>query len=211
MALALAEAGAEVIVTSRTPDDAERALAAMGKIDILVNNAGNVVSTPHNKPLEQRPLEEWEFTVGVNMTGVFLCSKHVVARAMKPARSGAIINIASVAGRVGKDHRVYRGTPLGGVTIDYAAAKAGVIGMTKVWAKELGKKGITVNAVAPGFIATEMVAAMPEEVLAKMREKVPVARLGAPEEIASAYAFLASEEAGYINGTTLSVDGGITL
>jgi 3-oxoacyl-[acyl-carrier protein] reductase len=83
--------------------------------------------------------------------------------------------------------------------------------MSKVWARELGRKGITVNAVAPGFIATEMVAAMPEEVLAKMREKVPAGRLGAPEEIAAAYVFLASDDAAYINGTTISVDGGITL
>jgi len=96
-------------------------LAEFGKVDILVNNAGNVVSTPTNKPIEQRPLEEWSFTIGVNLTGVFLCSKHVVAKAMKPTRSGVIINIGSVAGMVGKDHRVYNGTPMGGVITTRAA------------------------------------------------------------------------------------------
>jgi 3-oxoacyl-[acyl-carrier protein] reductase len=94
---------------------------------------------------------------------------------------------------------------------NYVATKAGLIGMTKTLARELGRKGITVNAIAPGFIATEMVAAMPENVIEGMKAKVPIGRLGMPEEIASAYAFLASDEAAYINGTTLSVDGGMTV
>ena len=94
---------------------------------------------------------------------------------------------------------------------NYVATKAGLIGMTKTWAREFGRKGITVNAIAPGFIATEMVAKMPENVIDSMKSKVPTGRLGKPEEIAAAYLFLASEEAAYINGTTLSVDGGMTI
>ncbi len=94
---------------------------------------------------------------------------------------------------------------------NYAATKAGVIGMTKVWAREFGRKGITANAVAPGFIATEMMGTIPEEVLQQLREKTPAGRLGKPEEIAAAYAFLASEDAAFINGTVLSVDGGLVL
>lgn len=170
-------------------------LEAFGRIDILINNAG---ITRDATLLKMSP-EQWDQVIDVNLTGVFNCTKSIAPR-MVEQKSGRIINTSSVVGLYGNFGQT-----------NYAATKAGVIGMTKVWAKELGKKGITVNAVAPGFIATEMVAAMPEEVLAKMREKVPVARLGAPEEIASAYAFLASDEAGYINGTTLSVDGGITL
>ncbi|MEW5717880.1 MAG: SDR family NAD(P)-dependent oxidoreductase, partial [Chloroflexota bacterium] len=182
MATALAEAGADIAITSRNLDDARAAaqriaadtarkvvgyacdvrfedqvaqmvdavLAGFGAIDILVNNAGNVVSTPENKPLEQRPVKEWEFTVDVNMKGVFLCSKHVVAKAMKPARRGAIINLGSVAGMVGKDHRVYAGTPMGGVTIDYAAAKGGVIAMTREMACALAQYNIRVNCISPG-------------------------------------------------------------
>jgi 3-oxoacyl-[acyl-carrier protein] reductase len=94
---------------------------------------------------------------------------------------------------------------------NYVATKAGVIGMTKTWARELGRKGVTANAVAPGFISTDMVALMPENVLASMREKVPLGRLGKPEEIANAFVFLASDEAAYVNGAVLSVDGGITI
>ena len=125
-------------------------LKKFGKIDILVNNAGNVVSTPENKPLEQRPLEEWEFTTDVNLKGVFLCTKHVVAKAMKPARQGVIINMGSVAGMLGKDHRIYQGTTIGGVTIDYAAAKGGVISMTREMACWLAQYNIRVNCISPG-------------------------------------------------------------
>lgn len=170
-------------------------LAVFGRIDILINNAG---ITRDATLLKMSP-EQWEQVIDVNLTGVFNCTK-AIAPVMVGQGSGRIINASSVVGLYGNFGQT-----------NYAATKAGVIAMSKVWAKELGRKGITVNAVAPGFIATEMVAAMPEEVLAKMREKVPVARLGAPEEIASVYAFLASDEAAYINGATISVDGGITL
>ena len=114
--------------------------------------------------------------------------------------SGRIVNASSVVGLYGNFGQT-----------NYAATKAGVIAMTQTWAKELGRKGININAVAPGFILTEMVQAMPEAALAKMSEKVPLNRLGKPEDIANIYAFLASDQADYINGTTISVDGGITL
>ena len=113
---------------------------------------------------------------------------------------GRIVNASSVVALYGNFGQT-----------NYVATKAGLIGMTKTWARELGKKGITVNAIAPGFIATEMVAQMPENVIDAMKSKVPVARLGQPEEIAAAYLFLASDEAAYINGATLSVDGGMTI
>ncbi len=151
MALALAEAGADVAITSRTLANAEASaekissatgrkvmpvqldvaveaqvesvvdqiLAEFGQIDILVNNAGNVVSTPETAPFEKRSLEEWQMTIDVNLTGVFLCSKHIVAKAMKPAQLGVIINIGSTSGMIGKDRCVYEGTTIGGVTLDY--------------------------------------------------------------------------------------------
>ncbi len=135
----------------------------------------------------------------VNLTGVFNCTK-IVSQFMLEKQTGVILNATSVVGIYGNFGQT-----------NYVATKSGVIGMTKVWARELGRKGITVNAVAPGFIETEMVAAMPESVLAGMREKTPVGRLGKPEDIANAYAFLASSEASFINGAILSVDGGIVI
>jgi 3-oxoacyl-[acyl-carrier protein] reductase len=170
-------------------------LAVFGTIDILINNAG----ITRDATLLKMTHEQWDQVIDVNLTGVFNCTK-AIAPVMTAKGSGRIINASSVVGLYGNFGQT-----------NYAATKAGVIAMSKVWARELGRKGITVNAVAPGFIATEMVAAMPEEVLTKMREKVPVGRLGAPEEIAAAYVFLASDDAAYINGTTISVDGGITL
>ena len=128
-------------------------LAAFGRIDILVNNAGNVVSTPANKPLEQRPLKEWEFTVDTNMKGVFLCSNHVVAKAMKPAMQGVIINIGSVTHVAGVDHRVYGGTDMGGVTIDHAPGKGGVINMTRETPCWLAQYNIRVSCISPGSTA----------------------------------------------------------
>lgn len=239
MALALAEAGADVVVTSRNLADAERAaqniaqatgrralglacdvrsedqveamveaaLSAFGKIDILVNNAGNVVSTPENKPLEQRPLEEWELTVGVNMRGTFLCTKHVVAKWMKPARRGVIINIGSVAGMVGKDHRVYEGTDMGGVTIDYAAAKGGVISMTREMAAWLAQYNIRVNCISPGGFWRHQ----PQSFVQRYSDLVPMRRMGEDgKEMKGPVVFLASEAASYVTGINLPVDGGMT-
>jgi 3-oxoacyl-[acyl-carrier protein] reductase len=143
--------------------------------------------------------ESWQQVIDVNLTGVFNCSK-IVSAFMMEQQYGRIINTSSVVALYGNFGQT-----------NYVASKAAVIGITKTLARELGRKGITVNAVAPGFIATEMVAKMPENVLQGMRDKTPVGRLGKPEEIAAAYLFLASEEAAFINGTVLSVDGGITI
>lgn len=173
----------------------EQTLTAVGRIDILINNAG----ITRDATLIKMSEAQWDQVIGINLTGVFHCT-HAIAPLMVAQGFGRILNASSVVGLYGNFGQT-----------NYAATKAGVIAMTKVWAKELGRKGVTVNAVAPGFIATEMVQAMPEEVLAGMKDKVPVKRLGTPEEIAGIYAFLASEEASYINGAVISADGGITL
>lgn len=164
-----------------------------GKIDILINNAGIL----RDATIMKMTAEQWQQVIDVNLTGVFNCTK-AVAPKMIEKQSGRIINATSVVGIYGNFGQT-----------NYVAAKSGVIGMTKVWARELGRKGINVNAIAPGFIATEMVASMPEKVVNMMKEKTPLGRLGTPEDIANAYCFLASDEASYINGTVLSVDGGV--
>jgi len=166
-----------------------------GKIDILINNAG----ITRDSTLKKMTPEQWQQVIDVNLTGVFYCTK-IVSEYMVEKNYGRIVNASSVVALYGNFGQT-----------NYVATKAGLIGMTKTWARELGKKGITVNAIAPGFIATEMVAQMPENVIDAMKSKVPVARLGQPEEIAAAYLFLASDEAAYINGATLSVDGGMTI
>ncbi len=172
-----------------------RVIEQCGRIDILINNAG----ITRDSTLKKMTPDLWQQVIDVNLTGVFNCAKCVSA-IMVEKGYGRIINTSSVVALYGNFGQT-----------NYVATKAGVIGLTKTLAKELGRKGITVNAVAPGFIATEMVKKMPENVLKAMEEKVPVGRLGLPEEIASAYLFLASDEAAYINGTTLSVDGGIVI
>ncbi len=239
IALAFAEAGADVAITSRTREAARKSaaniaqatgrktlgiecdvrfedqvqamvdavLSEYAKIDILVNNAGNVVSTPQNKPLEQRPLEEWEFTVDVNMKGIFLCVKHVVAKAMKPARRGVIINMGSVAGMLGKDHRVYGGTTMGGVTIDYVAAKGGVISMTREMACWLAQYNIRVNCISPGGFWRNH----SETFTRQYSHLVPMGRMGQDgKEIKGAAVFLASDASSYVTGVNLPVDGGMS-
>lgn len=182
-------------------------LAEFGKIDVLVNNAGNVVSTPQNKPLEQRPIEEWDFTIDVNMKGVFLCVKHVVAKAMKPACRGVIINMGSVAGMLGKDHRIYDGTTVGGVTIDYAAAKGGVINMTREMACWLARYNIRVNCISPGGFWRNH----SETFTRQYSYLVPMGRMGQDrKEIKGAAVFLASDASSYITGVNLPVDGGMS-
>ena len=166
-----------------------------GKIDILINNAG----ITRDASLKKMSIDQWQQVIDVNLSGVFYCTK-AIAPFMMEKGSGRVISTSSVVALYGNFGQS-----------NYVAAKAGLIGMTKTWARELGRKGVTANAVAPGFVSTEMVALMPENVLASMREKVPMGRLGKPEEIASAFVFLASDEAGYINGAVLSVDGGITI
>lgn len=172
---------------------AEQVSKNYGGIDILINNAGITKDSTLQKMTE----EQWKSVIDINLTGVFNSTKAVVPY-MIEKKYGKIINASSVVGLYGNFGQT-----------NYAASKAGVIGMTKVWARELGRKGITVNAVAPGFISTGMVSAMPDSVKKLMLEKTPLGRLGTPEDIANAYLFLASSEADFINGATLSVDGGI--
>lgn len=166
-----------------------------GRIDILINNAGITADATLMKMTE----DQFDRVISVNLKGVFNCTQ-AVAPVMVAQGYGRIINTSSVVGLYGNFGQT-----------NYAAAKAGVIGMTQTWAKELGRKGITVNAVAPGFIRTDMIAAVPEKVLAAMKEKVPLQELGDPLDVANAYLFLASDEARYVNGAVLSVDGGLTL
>ncbi|OZM58373.1 3-oxoacyl-ACP reductase [Lottiidibacillus patelloidae] len=165
------------------------------KIDILVNNAG----ITRDGLLTKLSKEDWQQVIDVNLSGVFYCTQ-AVAPTMLEQGEGKIILTSSVSGVYGNFGQT-----------NYAATKAGVVGMMNTWAKELGRKGINVNAVAPGFIMTDMVAKMPEKVLGKMREMVPLGRLGNPEDIAKAYLFLASSDADYVNGTVLHVDGGIVM
>ena len=164
-----------------------------GGIDIVVNNAGITRDSRMQKMTE----DQFDAVINVNLRGVWLCAKACVP-SMISRGGGAIINAASVVGLHGNFGQT-----------NYVAAKAGVIGMTKTWARELGPNGIRVNAVAPGFTATEMLATVPDKVLESVRERTPLRRLGKPEDIANAYLFLASEEASFITGVTLSVDGGL--
>ncbi|UYZ23139.1 3-oxoacyl-ACP reductase FabG [Mesobacillus jeotgali] len=173
----------------------QNVLGHFGKIDILINNAG----ITRDGMLHKLAAEDFQKVVDVNLTGVFNCAQAVVP-AMVQQGSGRIINTSSVSGIYGNVGQT-----------NYAATKAGVVGMTKTWAKELGRKGINVNAVAPGFIETGMTAAVPDKVIEQMKMLVPLGRLGLPEDIANAYLFLASEESKYVNGTTLHVDGGIMM
>ena len=171
------------------------AISRFGRIDILINNAG----ITRDASIKKMTPDMWQQVIDVNLTGVFNCAKCVSA-GMVEKGYGRIINTSSVVALYGNFGQS-----------NYVATKAGVIGLTKTLARELGRKGVTVNAVAPGFIATDMVKKMPENILKSMEEKVPLGRLGTPEEIASVYLFLSSDEASYINGATISVDGGITI
>ena len=187
----------ETNVTNRASTDAmaEAAAEAFGGIDILVNNAG----ITRDARLQKMTEDEFDQVIDVNLKGVFNCTKAVVP-AMADNGGGRILNAASIVGRYGNFGQT-----------NYVAAKSGVIGMTKTWARELGRKGITVNAVAPGFIDTAMVDSVPEKVITQLEEKTPLQRLGQPEDIANAYLFLASDEAAFVTGTVLSVDGGLVL
>ncbi len=186
-------------VNTSNYQDIEKAAKAVndefGRIDILINNAG----ITRDSTVKKMTVEQWQQVIDVNLSGVFYCSK-IISEYMVANGWGRIVNASSVVGLYGNFGQA-----------NYVATKAGLIGMTKTFAREFGRKGVTINAIAPGFISTEMVAAMPEEVLAGMKAKVPIGRLGDPKEIANAYCFLASDEASYINGHTLSVDGGMTV
>ncbi|MEO9967816.1 MAG: 3-oxoacyl-ACP reductase FabG [Reichenbachiella sp.] len=174
---------------------AEEVIRQLGRIDILINNAG----ITRDATIKKMTNDQWDQVIAVNLTGVFNCIKAASPNMIENG-SGRIINTSSVVGLAGNFGQT-----------NYAATKAGVIGMTKTLARELGKYQITVNAVAPGFIATEMVKAMPEKVIEMMISKTPLGRLGTPEDIASAYVFLASDDASFITGTVISVDGAVTL
>lgn len=166
-----------------------------GKVDILINNAG----ITRDALLTKMNVEDFQAVIDVNLTGVFLCTQAVVPF-MIDQEYGRIISTSSVSGVYGNPGQT-----------NYAATKAGLIGMTKSWAKEFGRKGITANAVAPGFIETSMVETVPEKVISRIVSTIPLQKLGKPEDIAHAYLFLASDEASYINGTVLHVDGGIMM
>ena len=166
-----------------------------GKIDILVNNAGITKDAMLHKMTEQ----QFDDVININLKGVFNCTQYVIPQMVLQGH-GKIINTSSVSGVYGNVGQT-----------NYAASKAAIIGMTKTWAKELGRKGINVNAVAPGFTRTPMVEKMPEEILMKMESVVVLQRLGKPQDIANAYLFLASNESDYITGHVLHVDGGIMM
>lgn len=170
-------------------------IAEYGRIDVLINNAGIIQDALVVKMTE----EQWDKVVNINLKGPFNCIQAVVEQ-MIAQGGGVILNISSIValyGNVGQTN--------------YAATKAGLVGMTKTLAKELGKKGIRVNAIAPGFIYTPMTATVPEKILEMMKEKTPLKRLGTPADVANALLFLASDDASFINGAVISVDGGLLL
>jgi len=178
--------------------------ANFGRIDVLINNAGilrdgQLIKFKDGELVGQMSEEKFDLVISVNLKGVFNCTQ-AVAPVMAKQGGGVILNASSVVGLDGNFGQT-----------NYVATKSGVVGMTKVWSRELGRYGIRVNAVAPGFIATEMVTAMPDKILEGMRGRTPLGRLGKPREIADAYLFLASEEASFITGETLRVDGGIVI
>jgi 3-oxoacyl-[acyl-carrier protein] reductase len=170
-------------------------IAKHQRIDILINNAGITQDARLVKMTE----EQFDTVIDVNLKGVFNCTQLVVPH-MLEAKKGAIVNASSVVGIYGNFGQT-----------NYSATKFGVIGFTKTWAREFGQKGIRVNAVCPGFIATEMVKAMPENILQSIEQRSWMARLGTPEEMANVYLFLASDEASYVNGVTIEASGGISL
>lgn len=174
----------------------DKALEAFGKIDVLINNAG----ITKDAMMKKMTKEAWDAVISVNLTGVFNCTSAVLPYLLEQ-KSGVVLTSSSVVGIYGNMGQT-----------NYAATKWGVIGMTKSWAKEMAKNGLRFNCVAPGFIGTDMVKKIPEQVLQdRILIKVPAGRLGEPEEIAAAFAFLASDDAKFINGTVLSVDGACTL
>ncbi|AMO25643.1 beta-ketoacyl-ACP reductase [Ramlibacter solisilvae] len=196
------EAGADaegfvVDVTNREMVDAATVatLERFGRIDVLVNNAG----ITKDARLQKMSVEQFDRVIDVNLRGVFHCSQSVVG-AMVEQGYGSIINASSVVGLYGNFGQT-----------NYAASKFGVIGFTKTWSRELGPKGVRVNAVAPGFVMTHILDTIPEKVLEDMKDRVPLNRLGTPEEIANVYSFLASDEASYINGAVIEVSGGMTV
>ena len=185
----------DVADTAVCEDMIKQAVAELGRLDILVNNAG----ITRDGLLMRMKEEDWDAVLNTNLKGVFNCTKAAVKYMMKQ-RAGRIVNITSVVGVMGNAGQA-----------NYAAAKAGCIGFTKSVAKEVAARGITVNGVAPGFIKTDMTSVLPEKVVADMEAGIPLARLGEPEDIAKAVLFLVSDDAAYITGQTLHVDGGMVM
>lgn len=199
---ALASTGRHIEVISADVSTAEGATATIetatktfGRIDVLVNNAG----ITRDNLIMRMSEDDWDAVLSTNLKGAFLTSKAVV-RPMLRQKSGRIINITSVVGRMGNAGQA-----------NYAAAKAGLIGLTKTLAKEVGSRGITVNAVAPGFIDTRLTDVLPEELKKALLDATPLGRFGTVEDVANAVAFLASDQASYITGQVLSVDGGMSM
>jgi len=196
------ENGGEAIAVQASVSQTEEVTALMdtavktfGSLDILVNNAG----ITRDNLLMRMKEDEWDDVLNTNLKGVFLCTKAVTRQMMKQ-RAGRIINISSIVGVAGNAGQA-----------NYVAAKAGVIGLTKTTAKELASRNILVNAIAPGFIETEMTDQLPEELKQGMLTQIPLAKLGQPEDIAKAVAFLASDDANYMTGQTLHIDGGMVM
>ncbi|HBE87828.1 MAG TPA: 3-oxoacyl-ACP reductase [Elusimicrobia bacterium] len=187
----------KVDVTSQASVDAamKQVIETMGGVDALVNNAGITRDAMLHKMQET----DWDLVINVNLKGAFLCTK-AVAPHMKERKSGTIVNTSSVVGVYGNMGQS-----------NYAASKFGIIGLTKTWAKEMGRDGIRVNAVAPGYTMTEMLETVPEKILTAISEKTPLKRLGKPEDIANAYYFLANEESAFVTGQVISVDGGLVI
>jgi 3-oxoacyl-[acyl-carrier protein] reductase len=206
---AAAEIGADFFLVDISDRQAvqewvEAVFAKHGRIDILVNNAGvlrdgQLVKWKNGEVVGQMTEQDFDLVISVNLKGVFNCTQAVVPVMIKQ-NSGVILNASSIVGLDGNFGQT-----------NYIATKAGVIGMTKVWARELGRYGIRVNAVAPGFTLTEMVRQMPDKILDGMKAHTPLRRLGEPRDIANAYLFLASDEASFITGDVLRVDGGIVV
>ncbi|MEN7531606.1 3-oxoacyl-ACP reductase FabG [Cupriavidus sp. DL-D2] len=187
--------GLDVANPVAVSDMVAEVVAQFGRVDILVNNAG----ITRDAKLQKMTTQQFDDVIDVNLRSVFHVTQAVVD-GMVERGSGVILNASSVVGLYGNFGQT-----------NYAAAKFGVIGFTKTWSRELGPKGIRVNAVAPGFIETPILSTVPDEVLEKMRHQVPLRRLGKPEEIANIYAFLASPDASYINGAVIEASGGMTL
>jgi 3-oxoacyl-[acyl-carrier protein] reductase len=190
-------AGFTVDVTRREAVDSmvRRVRERFGRVDILVNNAGITLDARLQKMTD----DQFDKVIAVNLKGTYNCSQAVVDTMIEQG-GGVILNASSVVGLHGNFGQT-----------NYAASKFGVIGFVKTWARELGPKGIRCNAVCPGFITTSILETIPEKVLAQMNERVPLGRLGRPDEVANLYAFLASDEASYINGAVIEVTGGLTL
>ena len=195
IAVRLASEGARVASVSRTEANGAQILEDFGKVDILINNAG----VTRDGLAMRMSIEDWDTVINTNLRGAFNFTQSII-RTMIKQRSGRIVNITSVIGLIGNAGQT-----------NYAASKAGLIGLTKSLARELASRGITVNAVAPGFIMTDMTAGLSDEIKKTIQAQIPLGKTGQPEDIASAVAFLASAEASYITGQVLCVDGGMVM